>query len=168
MIYITFVGLRVKDIEGVARAVLPKFYTEDIHSHTWRVFSSFVKRYLLTANPRIMVEPFAKNFMGVDEVLGSEIEVSPTTGRATGFVLPPGVLVGVHKEKRLKKVFGYEAEAAPDVGLGDRPTDYPFMSLCKVISCAMSLEVLELISTSLECVMTPQVLTTWGCVSRSC
>jgi hypothetical protein len=27
---------------------------------------------------------------------------------------------------------------------------------------------LELISTSLECVMTPQVLTTWGCVSRSC
>ncbi|CAM6056035.1 unnamed protein product, partial [Sphagnum tenellum] len=131
MIYITFVGLRVKDIEGVARAVLPKFYTEDIHSHTWRVFSSFDKRYLLTANPRIMVEPFAKDFMGVDEVLGSEIEVSPTTGRATGFVLPPGVLVGVHKEKRLKKVFGYEAEAAPDVGLGDRPTDYPFMSLCK-------------------------------------
>ncbi|CAK9220310.1 unnamed protein product [Sphagnum troendelagicum] len=131
MIYITFVGLRVKDIEGVARAVLPKFYTEDIHSHTWRVFSSFDKRYLLTANPRIMVEPFAKDFMGVDEVLGSEIEVSPTTGRATGFVLPPGVLVGVRKEKRLKKVFGYEAEAAPDVGLGDRPTDYPFMSLCK-------------------------------------
>lgn len=128
MIFLALAGLKMKDIEGVARAVLMKFYAEDLHPETWRVFSSFGKRYVLTANPRVMVEPFLKDLLGADEVVGTELEVNKR-GRATGFLKKPGVVVGVHKEEALRRVFG---DKRPDVGLGDRPTDYPFMAVCKV------------------------------------
>lgn len=127
LIFATFAGIKVSSIESVARAVLPKFYLADIHSESWRVFSACGKRCVLTANPRIMVEAFLKDFLKTDLVLGTEI--GTFRGRATGFVLQPGVLVGENKADALLKTFG---DAQPEIGLGDRHTDFPFMALCKV------------------------------------
>ncbi|KAK7845473.1 glycerol-3-phosphate 2-o-acyltransferase 6 [Quercus suber] len=118
--------MRVSDIESVARAVLPKFYSSDLHPETWRVFSACGKRCVLTANPTIMVEAFLKDVLGVDLVLGTKI--ATYKGRATGLVCKPGVLVGKNKVDAPEKAFG---ETQPDIGLGDRDTDTPFMSLCK-------------------------------------
>ena len=61
LIFATFVRMKVSDIESVARAVLPKCYSSDLHPESWRVFSSCGKRCVLTANPRVMVEPFLKD-----------------------------------------------------------------------------------------------------------
>lgn len=128
LIFATFAGIKVSSIESVARAVLPKFYAGDLHPETWRVFSSCGgTRCVLTANPAVMVEAFLKDFLGADMVLGTEI--STWNGRATGLVKKPGVLVGKNKADALKKAFG---ETRPEIGLGDRHTDAPFMQLCKV------------------------------------
>ncbi|GFP88909.1 glycerol-3-phosphate 2-o-acyltransferase 6 [Phtheirospermum japonicum] len=127
LIFATFAGVRVADIESAASAVLLKHYSEDMHPETWRVFSSCGRKCVITANPTIMVGPFLKNCLDVDVVLGTEI--SSYKGVATGLVAGPGVLVGNNKAIALRRAFG--DEYVPDIGIGDRNTDLPFMKLCK-------------------------------------
>lgn len=128
-IFISFSALNLHDIEIVSRSVLPRFYADDVNPQAWRVFSSFGKRLIVTEYPRIMVEPFAKNFLGADKVLGTELEVT-SNGKATGFVSKPGsILAGERKRRALEAEMGDEVV---HVGIGDRRSNFHFMSICKV------------------------------------
>ena len=109
--------------------MLFRFYAADVRKESFEVFDSCKRKVVVTANPTVMVEPFVRDFLGGDKVLGTEIEVNPKTKKATGFVKKPGVLVGKLKRLAILKEFG---ESPPDIGLGDRESDHDFMSVCKV------------------------------------
>ncbi|XP_042475828.1 glycerol-3-phosphate acyltransferase 5-like [Macadamia integrifolia] len=123
-IFVAVAGVRESDIESVARAVLPKFYMDELDMEAWRVFSSYDKRVVVTKTPRVMVEKFVKEHLRADEVIGSELVVN-RFGFATGFVSSDED--GSFSD-RIKALFSGEK---PSLGLG-RPTASPsFPSVCK-------------------------------------
>ncbi|PKA58812.1 Glycerol-3-phosphate 2-O-acyltransferase 4 [Apostasia shenzhenica] len=129
MIFVATAGIRIRDIELAARAVLPRFYAADVRADSWRVFRACRRRrVVVTANPTVIVEPFVREYLGGDRVLGTELKVDRRTGRATGLVAGAGVLVGERKRDAI--LMEYENDL-PDLGLGDRDSDHPFMALCK-------------------------------------
>ncbi|KAJ7283040.1 hypothetical protein O6H91_19G020200 [Diphasiastrum complanatum] len=127
LIFVTFVGMKDSAIEGASQAVLPKFFLEDMHPKTLKILNACGKRCVITAMPRIMVEPFLKDYLSVDHVLGSEVQLT-SGGRFTGFLKSPGVLVGAQKLEAVRKSF---AMKSPDIGIGDCSTDHPFLAFCK-------------------------------------
>ncbi|CDP06175.1 unnamed protein product [Coffea canephora] len=124
MIFITFCGLRLRDMAVVARAVLPKFYLENINLLVYEVFASAGSRLVFTSVPRVMVEGFLKEYLSVETVKGTELHtIGPFF---TGLVSSSGLLV---KARALKESCG---ENLPDIGVGSLDHhDHQFVSLCK-------------------------------------
>ncbi|XP_073305458.1 glycerol-3-phosphate acyltransferase 5-like [Primulina huaijiensis] len=109
-IFIATAGVPISEIEAVARAVLPKFYLDDIDMEAWKVFSSYKKRVVVTKMPRIVVERFVKGNLGADGVVGTELYVN-RFGFATGLVGDDFCSFGM----RIAELFGGEK---PSLGLG--------------------------------------------------
>lgn len=124
MVFISFSGLRLKDVENVSRAVLPKFYLENLNLHAYEVLASTRTRVFFTSVPRVMVESFLKEYLSASDVVGTELH---TVGcYYTGFLSGSGLLV---KHRALNEYFG---EKKPDIGLGSSSFhDHLFISLCK-------------------------------------
>ncbi|CAH2046989.1 unnamed protein product [Thlaspi arvense] len=127
MIFVATAGVRESKMELVARAVLPKFYMDDISMDTWRVFSSCKKRVVVTRMPRVMVARFAKEHLGADEVIGSELIVN-AFGFVTGLIRETDI-----DQSILNRVADLFVDQRPHLGLG-RPasTDSTtFLLLCE-------------------------------------
>lgn len=131
--FITFAGLRVRDVEAVARGVLPRHYAAGVRADTWAVFRGCGegRRVVITASPAVMVGEFVREFLGA-EVAGTELETFTAFGggaeRFTGRI--KAVLVGERKAEVVRRLFA--GGELPDVGLGDRESDHDFMAICKV------------------------------------
>ncbi|KAI6676326.1 hypothetical protein NL676_037122 [Syzygium grande] len=122
MIFVALAGVPESEIKAVSRAVLPKFFMDDLNGDAWREFSACEKRVVVTRMPGVMVERFAKEHLRADEVIGSEL-VMNRFGYATGFVEGgDGAAFG-----RVDKLSGDDER--PSKGLG-RP-GLSFLSLCK-------------------------------------
>lgn len=126
MIFVATAGVHESEIQSVARAVLPKFYMDDIDMGAWKLFSSYDKRVVVTKTPRIMVERFVKEHLRADEVIGSELIIN-RFGFATGFI--NGDNVDSFISSRVAKVF---VDEKPALGLGRVTSTSSFLSLCKV------------------------------------
>ncbi|KAF6150309.1 hypothetical protein GIB67_034008 [Kingdonia uniflora] len=121
MIFVAVAVVRECEIKSVARAVLPKFYMDDVDLEAWRVFSNSDKRVVVTDCPTIMVEIFVKEHLRADEVIGKDLVVN-RFGFATGFIKDNVDL----NEDRIEASFkGEKAQ----MKLGKRGLD--FLSLCK-------------------------------------
>ncbi|KAK4717018.1 hypothetical protein R3W88_015356 [Solanum pinnatisectum] len=122
-IFVATIGVKISEIESVSRAVLPKFYFDDINMEAWRIFSLYDKKVVVTKIPRIMVERFVKVHLRCDEVVGSELLVSKY-GFAIGLIkddfdkIKDGII----------ELFG---DKQPNLGLGRPKCGSSFLSLCK-------------------------------------
>jgi glycerol-3-phosphate acyltransferase len=125
MTFITFCGLKIKDMENVSRVVLPKFYLENLNVNVYEVLASTGSKVVITSVPRVMVEGFLKEYLCVGNVIGTELH---TIGSYfTGFVTSSGLVV---KHSALK---GYFGDRKPDIGIGTSSLyDHLFISSCKV------------------------------------
>ncbi|XP_010922285.1 glycerol-3-phosphate acyltransferase 5 [Elaeis guineensis] len=123
MTFVAVAGVRMSEIEAVSRAVLPKFYMDDVDMAAWGLFSSYERRVVVTRCPGIMVERFAKQHLRADEVVGCELEVN-RFGYATGLLRRAEGSVA-------DRVRGLFSGDMPDVGLGSSASARSFLSFCK-------------------------------------
>ncbi|CAN6462444.1 unnamed protein product [Victoria cruziana] len=128
LIFLSISGIHLSDITAASATILPELYAANVRSDAWELFSSCSeRRVVVTANPRIMVERFARDFLGAHAILGTELEIG-RGDRLTGFLTGDGVLVGELKRRAVLREFDKDQ---PEVGLGDRISDHDFMVLCK-------------------------------------
>ncbi|KAL0539351.1 hypothetical protein IC582_023562 [Cucumis melo] len=125
--FVAVFGVRKAEIESVSRAVLPKFFMDDLDMNVWKVTSGFKKRVVVTKLPRVMVERFVKEHILADEVIGCELGFN-RFGFATGLV--EGGFGSVVDE--IYEVF--------DLGNGGRR---PSMGLGRPSSCSSILDLCE-------------------------
>lgn len=127
MIFITFCGLKTKTLDSVGKAVLPKFYLENLNVHVLDVLGSCGAKYVFTCVPRVLVEGFLKEFLRVDGVVGTELH--SFAGYFTGWVSGSGIL------KKHKVIGEYFGDFKPDIGIGSSNVldDVLFLSHCKVL-----------------------------------
>ncbi|XP_072951599.1 glycerol-3-phosphate acyltransferase 1-like [Typha angustifolia] len=128
MTFFTFFGLRKKDMELVARTVLPKFYLETLHFQAYELLASNGRKVVITSLPRVMVDSFLKEYLCVNKVVGAELQVVKDcyfAGLISGSYLS-------YKQKALEDLFG---EAKADVGLVSfsNPNDHLFIPYCKEV-----------------------------------
>ncbi|KAI3695838.1 hypothetical protein L1987_78840 [Smallanthus sonchifolius] len=124
-IFLAMTGVPMAEIESVARAVLPKFYFDDIDLEAWKVFNLCDKKVVVTKMPTVMVEWFAKEHLGVDDVIGIELVVS-RFGYAMGLVQGGGF-----KSSVVDRVGAMFKGRQPSLGLARCHSDSQFLSMCK-------------------------------------
>lgn len=103
MIFLSTAGLRVVDLKAAAKAALPKFFMEDLRRGALRAFladGSGAMRYVATALPRAMAEPFLREYLDADGVLGTELRTC--MGFYTGLTSAAGVMAGGRRLEALR------------------------------------------------------------------
>lgn len=137
MAFVTFVGLRPRDADLVARAILPKFYMEKLNAEVYdRLWLPAKRKVAVTSTPRVMAEWFLKEYMAADIVVGNELQMVKV-GRScyfTGLLGRSGPLPGSMTEKALRsETLGVDGGMADVAVVGSsNPFDHHFTAYCKV------------------------------------
>ncbi|CAL4899908.1 unnamed protein product [Urochloa decumbens] len=86
MAMVTLFGLREKEVARISKAVLPKFFLEDVAMEGLEAFHDKKATVVAVTStfPRVMVQGFLEEYIGVDAVVGRE--VAAVAGRYVGFL----------------------------------------------------------------------------------
>jgi glycerol-3-phosphate acyltransferase len=138
MAFVTFAGLTPRDVDLVARAVLPKHYMEQLNALVYEsLWLPARRKVAVTSAPRVMSEWFLKEYMAADAVVGLELQ-HVTVGRRryfTGLLSGPATGTELMRQKALREALGGEDDPMADVGIISRsssPLDQLFVPCCKV------------------------------------
>ncbi|PKA47211.1 Glycerol-3-phosphate acyltransferase 1 [Apostasia shenzhenica] len=132
MVFVSFCGLKTRDMEIVARAVLPKVYLEELNGQGYEAVAAAGRRVVATRLPRVMVEVFLKEYLGVNDVVAAELEVAG--GRYFTGNFAAGC-AGGGLESRLITLNALLGEDKVDVGLvgSKNPSDHYLISYSKQV-----------------------------------
>ncbi|XP_078436303.1 glycerol-3-phosphate acyltransferase RAM2-like isoform X2 [Wolffia australiana] len=79
-------GVGLEKLQSSARAVLPKFFAEELRAQPWRPFNGFPDRLCVVSSfPRVLIEIFCKECLGAETVIGAELH--SFVGFSTGLLL---------------------------------------------------------------------------------
>ncbi|KAF5739974.1 glycerol-3-phosphate acyltransferase 3 [Tripterygium wilfordii] len=122
MVFVCFVGIKADSFRA-GRAVLPKFFLENVGKQGFDMVMKWERKVGLTNMPRVMVEGFLREYLGIEDVLGRELK------------LCCGFFVGLMEEKR--EQFGMEKMDPHHVigliGSNTKSFGHELTSLCKAI-----------------------------------
>ncbi|KAH7542934.1 probable glycerol-3-phosphate acyltransferase 3 [Ziziphus jujuba] len=136
MVFVCFVGIKAKGFR-VGKAVLPKFFLEDVSNEGFDMvmMTRFGRKVGVTNLPRVMVDGFLTDYLGVDAVLGRNLKVVS------------GYFVGLMEESKadnkvLDKILGEEKFGSGIIGIGsfNKALDQQLCSRCKVVHLVSEVE----------------------------
>ncbi|XVF39457.1 hypothetical protein PTKIN_Ptkin01aG0036500 [Pterospermum kingtungense] len=73
MVFVSFVGIR-KDKFRAGTAILPKFFLECVGVEGFDMVMSYKGKVAVTGMPRVMVEGFLRDYLGIDVVVARELK----------------------------------------------------------------------------------------------
>ena len=124
MVMVSFFGIKEESFKA-GRAVLPKFFLEDVGLESFEVLRRSGKRVGVSDMPQVMVESFLKEYLEIEYVVGRDLKVCC------------GYFVGLMEDKRkivLDEIFEDEKISSKIIGLGNfnKSHDHHLFSHCKV------------------------------------
>ncbi|KAL4326205.1 hypothetical protein GQ457_11G002240 [Hibiscus cannabinus] len=107
MVFVCFFGVKSKSFR-VGNAVLPKFFLEDVALETVEMLKEGGKTVGFSNIPRVMIESFLRDYLGIDCVVGREMKEFG------------GYFLGVMEDKKRSKD-GLETMIGSQLALGSYP-----------------------------------------------
>jgi glycerol-3-phosphate acyltransferase len=132
MVMVSFSGLREKEVTRISKAVLPKFFLEEVTMEGLEAFNEKPGKVVAvtSAFPRVIVKGFLEEYLGVHAIVGREIVV--VAGRYVGFLKEERSMerVGAILEE-MDEMKGNGDGAVGLVAIGSR-MHHVFSQYCKV------------------------------------
>ncbi|KAL9671065.1 hypothetical protein QQ045_008629 [Rhodiola kirilowii] len=97
MTFISFFGLKLRNMNVVGRAVLPKFYSQHLDVQPLQDLKTFPKA-IVTTIPKVMIETYFKEYLGIQYVIGSELGQFESVKRFNGLIHEPNFHLGLNYE----------------------------------------------------------------------
>lgn len=128
MVMICFFGIKKSSFKA-GSAVLPKFFLEDVGMEGFEMLKRGRKKVAVSGLPRVMVESFLRDYLGIDIVVGRELKV------VGGYFV--GLMEDNNKdESGLEAIFGDNQKRSCSTTAGmnnlNRPLAHHLFSHCKV------------------------------------